>query len=286
MRVQRLSITLQLDVHVAVGVTRNAPDGTLGWGLSTRLDQWLRLDRSSRSSHVCPMSDSATRAPELIGTAPIPGGHGELGLFRRGPDYLIKIMGGQDLMNTRTHGSEDALGEIACAGLSAHPAPRVLVGGLGMGFTLAAALRELGAEAEVVVAEIVPGVVNWNRGVLGPFADHPTRDPRVAVRAVDVSLVLREETVGFDAILLDVDNGPDGLTRASNEWLYSKLGLAAARSALRPGGLLAIWSAGPDRSFTRKLRAGRFEVEERTVRAHRGRGARHVIWLARKTRFD
>jgi len=217
----------------------------------------------------------------LIHTAPIPGEGGELGLYQRGADYFIKIVGGQDLMNTRAHASEDALGLIACKGLRGKPKTRVLIGGLGMGFTLAAALKSLNVDAEVVVAEIVPGVVEWNRGVLGAFAGRPLDDGRVQIQTLDVTELLQKERAGFDAIVLDVDNGPDGLTRVSNEWLYSKAGLSVALGALRPGGALAIWSAGPDKAFKKRLRAVGFLVEEVTVRAHGGKGARHVIWMAR-----
>ena len=218
----------------------------------------------------------------LIDTAPVPGEGTELALYRRGADYFIKIVGGQDLMNSRAHASEDALGVIACKGLRGKPAARVLIGGLGMGFTLAAALKALGDDAEVVVAEIVPGVVEWNRGELGEVAGRPLDDPRTRVHEVDVTVLLQNGPSGFDAIVLDVDNGPDGLTRASNAWLYSKAGLSVAFRALRPGGALAIWSAGPDRAFTKRLRAAGFVVEEVVVRAHAGKGARHVIWMARR----
>jgi spermidine synthase len=217
----------------------------------------------------------------LIHTASIPGQDGELGLYQRGTDYFIKIVGGQDLMNTRAHASEDALGMIACRGLQGTPAARVLIGGLGMGFTLSAALKTLGADAQVVVAEIVPEVVEWNRGVLRSFAGQPLDDARTQVQAVDVTVLLKKEPVGFDAIVLDVDNGPDALTRASNQWLYSKAGLSVILGALRPGGVLAIWSAAPAKAFTKRLRAVGFVVEEVTVRAHAGKGARHVIWMAR-----
>lgn len=217
----------------------------------------------------------------LVHIASIPDEGRELGLYQRGSDYFIKIVGGQDLMNTRAHASEDALGTIACKGLREKTAARVLIGGLGMGFTLAASLKALATDAQVVVAEIVPGVVEWNRGVLGSFAGRPLDDPRTQIHAVDVTELLKNERAGFDAVVLDVDNGPDGLTRASNEWLYSREGLSVLFEALRPGGALAIWSAGPDRAFTRRLRAARFGVEEIPVRAHGGKGARHVIWIAR-----
>jgi len=218
----------------------------------------------------------------LIHTASIPGEGGELALYQRGTDYFIKIVGGQDLMNTRAHASEDALGAIACRGLRGKAKARVLIGGLGMGFTLSATLKTLGGDAEVVVAEIVPAVVEWNRGVLGEFAGRPLDDTRTQVQVVDVTVLLQKEPAGFDAVVLDVDNGPDGLTRASNQWLYSKAGLSVVLRALRPGGVLAIWSAGPDRAFTRRLRAVGFAVEEVTVRAHAGKGPRHVIWMARR----
>jgi spermidine synthase len=219
----------------------------------------------------------------LVHTTPIPGEGRELGLYQRGEDYFIKIVGGQDLMNTRAHASEDALGRLACKGLEQTRAARVLVGGLGMGFTLSAALETLAPDAEVIVAEIVPGVVEWNRGVLGAFAGRPLDDPRTEVHTVDVTVLVRTEQTGFDAIVLDVDNGPDGLTRASNDWLYSKAGLSALIGAVRRGGVLAIWSASPDRAFTRRLRSAGFTVEELGVRAHAGKGARHVIWMARRS---
>ncbi len=218
----------------------------------------------------------------LVHTAAIPGERGELGLYQRGGDYSIRIVGGQELMNTRAHASEDALGKIACRDLRGKREARVLIGGLGMGFTLSATLRTLDADAEVVVAEIVPGVVEWNRGVLGPFAGRPLDDTRTHVQVVDVTMLLKKELVGFDAIVLDVDNGPDWLTRASNQWLYSERGLSVVFGALRPGGAVAIWSAGPDKAFKKRLRVVGFRVEEITVRAHAGRGARHVIWMARR----
>lgn len=219
---------------------------------------------------------------DLLDTVPIPGEQAELALYRRGTDYFIKIVGGQDLMNSRAHASEDALGALACGGLRGKPRVRVLVGGLGMGFTLAAVLGSVNDDAEVVVAELVPGVVEWNRGPIAHLAGRPLDDARARVREMDVTVLLREEAAGFDAIVLDVDNGPDGLTRASNEWLYSSEGLAVAFRVLRPGGALAIWSAGPDKAFTKRLRAAGFVVEEVPVRAHAGRGARHVIWMARR----
>ena len=220
---------------------------------------------------------------KLLDTAPIPSG-GELALYELGEDFVIKVVGGQDLMSTRTHGSAEALAELACTGVAARERPRVLIGGLGVGFTLAAALRHLGRDAEVVLAELVPGVVEWNRGPLGEHAGHPLRDARVTVKEVDVSVLLTAEARAFDAILLDVDNGPEGLTLEGNDWLYSRAGLKASYEALRPKGVLAVWSAGSDRAFSKRLRKAGFEVDEVWVRAHRGKGARHLIWMARKPR--
>lgn len=216
---------------------------------------------------------------QLIDTAAIPGG-GELRLFQEGEHYSIKIAGSGDLMSTRMHGSEDRLAELGCRHAVAKADARILVGGLGLGFTLAAALRQVGPSAQVVVAELVPGVVAWNRGPLGAHAGHPLGDARVLVRETDVARLLRSERNHYDAILLDVDNGPDGLTHASNGWIYSSSGLGHIHAALRPGGVLAVWSAGPDRRFSERLRGGGFTVEEVGVRAHGNKGARHLVWLA------
>ena len=223
---------------------------------------------------------SRTRV-KLLDTAPIPGDGGELGLYQHGEDFVIKVIGGQDLMSTRTHGSAEALADLTCPEVAERERPRVLIGGLGVGFTLAAALRHLGPDAEVVVAELVPGVVEWNRGRLGEHANHPLLDERVTVYEADVAIILRAEPRSFDAILLDVDNGPEGLTQKGNDRLYSKAGLGLFYEALRSKGMLAVWSAGPDRAFTKRLGQAGFEVEEVVVRAHRGKGARHLIWVAR-----
>ncbi|MGM0534617.1 MAG: hypothetical protein ACQEUN_03375 [Pseudomonadota bacterium] len=219
---------------------------------------------------------------EVIGTANIPGQGGELRLLQRNDEFSIRIAGkAGELMNTRLHGSEDALAELACERVADRHGARVLVGGLGMGFTLAAALKTLGKDAEVVVAELVPEVVDWNRGPLGEAAGRPLEDPRSRVSLGDVGELLRREPDGFDAIMLDVDNGPEGLTQRENDWLYSPRGLAAAQQALRADGVLAFWSAGPDPAFTERLRRVGLLVEEVTVRAHRpGKGAKHRIWLA------
>jgi spermidine synthase len=217
----------------------------------------------------------------LVDTAPIPGG-GELRLFREGTHWSIKIAGTGDLMSTRMHGSEDALAELACRRIAGRTQARVLVGGLGFGFTLAAALAHLAADARVVVAELVAGVVEWNRGPAGEPAGSPLADARVEVRVADVASVLRTSQQQFDAVMLDVDNGPDGLTHASNAWIYGAGGLGALHAALRPGGVATVWSAGPDRRFTERLRKSGFTVEEVTVRAHGGKGSRHVVWVAQR----
>jgi spermidine synthase len=224
---------------------------------------------------------------ELLDTTQIPGNGGEMKLFRHGDDFSIRLTGsraggGGELMNSRMHGSEDKLAELTCTRVAGRMNPRVLVGGLGMGFTLAAALRHLGANAEVVVAELVPAVVTWNRGPLGECAGNPLLDTRTTVHEGDVAGLLKTARDSFDAILLDVDNGPEGLTHKSNDWLYSPDGLKAAQLALRAQGVLAIWSAGPDPRFTIRLRKCGYKVQEVNVRAHGNKGARHLIWLAEK----
>ncbi len=219
---------------------------------------------------------------ELLHTATVPGDGTELRLYRRGEEFSIKA-GNSQLMNSRVHGSEDTLAELACQRLSDHPSPRILIGGLGMGFTLAAALRQLGPEAEVVVAELVPAVITWNQELLSALAGHPLKDQRVTVYEGDVGQLIRSERKTYDAILLDVDNGPEGLTRKENDSLYSPAGLSAAFAALRPKGIFGVWSISPDQHFSKRLRHAGFTVEE--IRAHaRGRhgGGRHMIWLGTK----
>lgn len=216
---------------------------------------------------------------EPIAGTTIDGGS-ELRLWRRGDEYAIRI-GPQELMNSRVHGSEEALARHACDPIAARKAPRVLVGGLGMGYTLAAALRVLPEDARVDVVELAPAVIDWNRDLLGHLAGHPLRDPRVAVHARDVAALIATGAATFDAILLDVDNGPAGLAREENDGLYSRDGLAAAWQALRPGGTLAVWSAGPDRAFQRRLRDAGFAVDTRFVRARgHGKGGWHALWVA------
>jgi spermidine synthase len=219
---------------------------------------------------------------KLLDRAPVPGGKGELMLYQRGEEFSIRVTARGELMNSRVHGSEDALAQLACARLAGRARPRLLIGGLGMGFTLAAALRELGPDAEVVVAELVPAVVAWNRGPLGAPAGYPLLDTRASVQEIDVARLLRSERDAYDAILLDVDNGPEGLTRDANDWLYGSAGLAATFAALRADGILAVWSAGGDSDFTDRLRRTGFEAEEIRMRARKSKGAHHTIWLARR----
>lgn len=218
----------------------------------------------------------------LLDSAQVPGNGGELHLYQRGVEFSIRIVGHGELMNSRVHGSEDALAEHTCARLVADSNPRLLIGGLGMGFTLAAALRHIGDQAQVVVAELVPAVVAWNKGPLGEHAGHPLQDPRVTVREGDVARSLKSEQQAYDAILLDVDNGPEGLTRRENDWLYGMDGLNTAYAALRPQGVLAVWSAGPDKDFLQRLQKVGFDVDEVRVRAHGKKGARHIIWFAKR----
>lgn len=214
----------------------------------------------------------------LIGTARIPGGD-EMKLFARGGDFMI-VIDRNELMSTRMNGSEIALGE-SVRRVAGRRGARVLIGGLGMGFTLRAALGVLARDACVTVAELVPEVIGWARGPLAGVFGGCLDDPRVEVREEDVAAAIAQG--GWDAILLDVDNGPDGLVRAGNDGLYSPRGLAATRGGLTPGGLLAVWSAAPDARFAKRLRDG-FAVEETVVAARvGGKGPRHVIWYATKT---
>ena len=216
----------------------------------------------------------------LLDTAPILGSEGELRLKRRGAEFSITL-GNIELMNSRLSGSEEALATLSCERIQARPQPRVLIGGLGMGFTLRAALTVLGAKARIVVAELIPAVVAWARGPMAEVFGASLTDPRVSIEEGDVGRLIRSGRSTYDAILLDVDNGPEGLTREANDKLYDIEGLRAARKALRRGGVLAVWSSGPDRNFTSRLRKAGFRVDEVKVRANGQRGgARHVIWIA------
>ena len=219
---------------------------------------------------------------KVLDTAPIPGNTAKLELQQRGDEFSISIVPGGVLMNTRAHGSEDALAKLTCRKIATRPQARVLIGGLGMGFTLGAALKHLDADAEVVVAELVPAVVEWNRGPLGEHAGHPLNDERTTVVVGDVAKVLKATRQAYDAILLDVDNGPEGLTSKKNDWLYTFDGLAVSYAALRPNGVLAVWSAAPDRNFTDRLRKLGFTVTQTRVRAHQNKGDTHTIWFAER----
>jgi spermidine synthase len=218
---------------------------------------------------------------ELLGEARTPDGT-TISLTRRDREITI-LAGGRPLMSNRVHGSEQALATFGCRGLPSSE-PRVLVGGLGMGFTLRATLDLLPPDATVVVAELVPAIVDWNRGLLGPLAEHPLKDRRVRVEIGDVLDTLRASAGAFDAILLDVDNGPAAFTATGNVSLYGDRGLAAARDALRPGGTLAVWSAWEDRKFQQRLRYAGFQVRVERVRARLKQGGpRHTIFLGHRS---
>jgi spermidine synthase len=215
-----------------------------------------------------------------LDTAVIPNGEGELRLMRRGAEFSI-MSGAVELMNSRLSGSEKALATLAFERLGDRRDPQVLIGGLGMGFTLRAALAELGPQARVAVAELVPAVIGWARGPLAELFAGSLADARVTLHEADVAELIASARACYDAILLDVDNGPGGLNRAANDSLYAVDGLRAAGRALKPGGVLAVWSAGPNAEFARRLHRTGFRVDEVRVRANRpGRGARHVIWIA------
>jgi spermidine synthase len=217
---------------------------------------------------------------ELLATAQIPDGE-ELRLFRRDSDFIIAL-GANELMSSRSRGSEEALALMTCERLQNQDAPHLLIGGYGMGFTLRAALARLGPQARFTVVELVPEIIDWARGPMAALTAGCLDDPRVELILRDVSRAVAAAERQFDAILLDVDNGPDGLTRADNDHIYSLLGLQEAKRALKPGGELAIWSAAPHERFARRLKHAGFQVEEVVVRAGRNnKGARHVIWFAR-----
>ena len=218
---------------------------------------------------------------ELIGTAAVAGGD-ELRLFRRGADFMI-VLDRNELMNSRMSGSEEALAVMTCDLLAGRSAPHMLIGGYGMGFTLRAALGALERDARITLSELVPEIIEWARGPMANLADGCLDDPRVTLIEGDVVALIEGANSSYDAILLDVDNGPDGLTRTGNDRLYSARGLSAANRALKPGGILAVWSAGPDPVFAQRLRNAGFGVNEVVVRARsNGKGPRHVIWFATK----
>lgn len=215
-----------------------------------------------------------------LGTATVPGGGGQLRLMQRGTEFWI-MTGTIALMTSRMSGSEEALATLSAARLSGRKAPHLLIGGLGMGFTLRAALAAFPQDARITIAELVPEIVDWARGPLAPIFSGSLDDPRVEIEIDDVAALIGRARGAYDAILLDVDNGPDGLSRKANDRLYAAAGIAAAKAVLRPGGLLAVWSSGRDEAFTRRLKTAGFATEEVPVRERHGsKGARHMIWLA------
>ncbi|MFW5752545.1 MAG: spermidine synthase [Planctomycetota bacterium] len=216
-----------------------------------------------------------------IDSAAVPGG-GELHLWQHVTGFAIRA-GPHELMNSRAHASEDALADLARERQGPRPRAHILIGGLGMGFTAAAALRDLDAESRITVAELVPAVVEWNRGPLAALNGHVLEDPRVHLVLDDVAALMRGHRATYDQLLLDIDNGPAGLCTGTNDWHYSPAGLACAHAALREGGILAVWSAVPDAAFTARLQRAGFTVTLARVRAHGGRGAHHHIWLAARS---
>ncbi len=218
---------------------------------------------------------------ELIDVAEVPGGE-PLRLVRHGRDFII-MLERNELMSSRMSGSEEALAEMTLDRLSDPANARLLIGGYGMGFTLRAALKRLGPKGWACVVELVPGIIEWARGPMAELADGCLDDSRTQLVMGDVGAEIARSRGSWEAILLDVDNGPDGLTRDANDGLYTMRGLEKARTALAPGGVLAVWSAGPDPAFARRMRDAGFAVEEVQVRARsNGKGPRHVIWFGKK----
>ncbi|MDN4502650.1 hypothetical protein QX776_09560 [Alteromonadaceae bacterium BrNp21-10] len=220
-----------------------------------------------------------------LDVAPIPNNGGELILSQRGNEFSISLKGKRgELMNSRVYHSEKQLSKLGCAYLRETDNAKVLIGGLGMGYTLASALNILKNSAEVTVAELVPEVVEWNQGPLGACAKYPLQDTRTQVHVGDVKDLLTSNEPTYDAILLDVDNGPRGLTHSDNNWLYSEEGLNSINDNLRPQGMLAVWSAGPDYLFSVRLKNIGFDVITHIVHSRGGKkGDEHSIFLARKT---
>ena len=219
-----------------------------------------------------------------LATAMIPNNGGELVLLQREDEFTIKLSGARGvLMNSRVYNSEQELAKLGCAHIKNTNGAAVLVGGLGMGYTLATALDCVNSSSSVTVAELIPDVVEWNRGPLGECAGKPLDDARSQVRLGDIAELIKQQKPDFDAILLDVDNGPEGITNNDNNWLYSTAGLNALLNSLRPKGMLAVWSAAPDSLFITQLKKAGFKnVTDKMVRARPGKGSRHIIFLAQK----
>ncbi|WP_334078725.1 hypothetical protein [Microbulbifer sp. M83] len=218
-----------------------------------------------------------------LGTAQIPNNGGTLKLRQRDQEFSISLSGPRgELMNSRRFNSERELSLLGCAHLKTSENARVVVGGMGMGYTLAAALEVLPPSAEVIVADLIPEVVEWNRGPLGDCAGRPLDDSRTRVHIGDVRELLERGDSEYDAVLLDVDNGPEGLTQSDNNWLYSLEGTSCIYESLTAGGMLAVWSAGPDSMYVNRLKKAGFRVEVKTVRERPGKGARHTIFLGKK----
>lgn len=218
-----------------------------------------------------------------LATAIIPNNGGELVLLQREDEFTIKLSGSRGvLMNSRVYNSEQELAKLGCAHIKNKESAGVLVGGLGMGYTLATALECVTASSRVTVAELIPEVVEWNRGPLGECAGKPLEDERSHVRLGDIAELIKQQKPDFDAILLDVDNGPEGITNNNNNWLYSSAGLSALYNSLRSKGVLAVWSAAPDSIFIIQLKKAGFKVTDKMVRARPGKGSRHIIFLAKK----
>ena len=219
----------------------------------------------------------------LLGRAQTSGGGADLALYQRDSEFSLRA-DNRELMNSRVYGAEEAMARLGCQNLAKHPGARVLIGGLGMGYSVRTALDILGEDARVGVAELAPAVVEWNRGVLADLAGRPLEDRRAELHEADVAQLIRAARGDYDAIMLDVDNGAEAMVRKGNNWLYSPPGLSATYAALRRGGVLAIWSAGHQPAFVRRLRRAGFEVDEFKVRARGGSnrkgGAHHVVWIA------
>lgn len=219
----------------------------------------------------------------LLGTARIPGDGGELTLNQRDGDFYIRLQGVHgELMSSRMYSSELALAELGCAHLQAKENAKVLVGGMGMGFTLSAALKATSRSAKIVVAELVPEIIEWNKGPLGECAGRPLKDLRVQIYLGDVAELFMDQQANYDAVLLDIDNGPEAFTHDDNDDLYSLESLNAIKESLHPQGVLAVWSSWHDPSFTKKLKKTGFKASYKTVRAHKGKGSKHTIYLAQK----